>query len=342
MQVKLKLVSILLMMGCFLSFSSGCLYGLYQEPVPTPPPGFIRVDDMISDLFLGQPTFDTTGERMSVAGYLERGSSIVDYLIVLDIVKETVIFRTPEGVWRWLALSPDGEKIVVEQGAPVTDPSPSSMFYVVDLMSDTPSNYSRGFTPVWSPDGQKLAFYYLPSRNEPLDLQIRVRDLANGEEIVVFNVQANYGFISEIAWSPDKTRLAFTMQTTKTDEEGGLKSPVDLYVLDLQTGEWNQMTNGYYVTSPTFSLDGGEILFSGRGVPPKSKSELLSLYVMDMDGNCHRPNVSWLDVDISRVVLSPDGDKIALETRQGVLVADTKDALGSDFWNVGEPCKIQE
>jgi hypothetical protein len=139
---------------CIVIFT-GCRPDFLSEPTPTPPPGFTRVDEIVPDLFLQQPAFDASGERLSVAGYLGPDSPTVDYLVVLDVVKETVIFRTPEGVWRWLSLSPDGEKIAVEQGGYATDPIPLGIIYVVDLMSNTPSSYTHGSSPAWSPDGRQ-------------------------------------------------------------------------------------------------------------------------------------------------------------------------------------------
>jgi Tol biopolymer transport system component len=132
--------------------------------------------------------------------------------------------------------------------------------------------------PVWSPDGERLAW-------------ISVRDL--GLELYVVDADAelsldnatrltNNGAVTRdwfAVWSPDGQYLAYS-----SDEAGD----ENIYVVDAETGERTQLTDHpAQDTHPMYSLDGSQIAFvSERDTAIATGT--LNLYIMDADGGNQR------------------------------------------------------
>jgi TolB protein len=88
--------------------------------------------------------------------------------------------------------------------------------------------------PRWSPDGQSLAHVRLEA-NTPSALEVRRGPaLATSAVLRADDLWSYYP-----AWSPDQTRLAFSVSPAHHDGENW-----DLAVVDVSTGRWTRLTEG--------------------------------------------------------------------------------------------------
>jgi Tol biopolymer transport system component len=149
--------------------------------------------------------------------------------------------------------------------------------------------------------------------------------------MIVYASPSENGFIVDLVWSPDNEKLAFTMAKEITQD---LASRVPkLFTINVDGTALRSITNkAQYVVSPNFSPDGNSILYVDWSTPRAGRF----LQVVDLEGRCHRLRLNLSG--IRRVTLSPGGNKIAIVTINGLLLADTKLALGDDFWTAGTPC----
>lgn len=147
-------------------------------------------------------------------------------------------------------------------------------------------------SPVWSPDGEKLA--YVGFDVERGRTSLRVHDLTSGR---VEEISSRPGINGAPAWSPDGGSLAMTLSYTGNPE---------IHSYDLKTGRLTRLThNGAIDTEPTWSPDGDYIAFtSDRGGKPQ-------VYRMRRDGN-RVERLTFAGESNQRPVYAPDGGHLAM------------------------------
>lgn len=148
-------------------------------------------------------------------------------------------------------------------------------------------------SPVWSPDGKKLAYVSFEQKRSI----IYVQNLADGKRK---QVAAHNGINSAPAWSPDGRKLALTLSRDGNPE---------IYLLDLKKNSLQRLSFHRAIdTEPAWSPDGKNLVFtSDRAGQPQ-------LYRMSVQGG----RVERLTFDGSYnagASFSPDGNSVAFVTR---------------------------
>ena len=164
---------------------------------------------------------------------------------------------------------------------------------------------SNDVTPIWSPDGQFIAFASSRAGNE--DVWI-VRADGTG----LRNLTNDPSGDSHPAWSPDGKRIVFC--STRGDGEND-----DIYVINVDgTGLVRLTDNGlYWDTFPSFSPDGKKILFRRllRIRSPEGTAFNSEIFVMNADGS-DATNVSKDAFFDGWPAWSPDGRYIAFSSNR--------------------------
>jgi TolB protein len=148
-------------------------------------------------------------------------------------------------------------------------------------------------SPVWSPDGQKLAYVSFESRKP----EVRVHEVYSGRRRLVASFP---GSNSAPAWSPDGRTLAVTLTRSGNSQ---------LYVIGAEGGEPRRLTQSSGIdTEPRYSADGRSIYFvSDRGGAPQ-------IYRMGAGGGDAQRVTFTGGYNISPAV-SPDGRWLAYISR---------------------------
>ena len=211
----------------------------------------------------------------------------------------------------WLITSPLWGKIVFYSGR-----DGGSEIYVMSSHGNDQTRLTdyeeSDFFPVWSPNGQQIAFVrILFNRRGDKNQEIYVMD-ADGSNLR--NLTQHPAFDSGPNWSPDGSRIAFA-----SARDGEL----NIYLMDADGGNVKHLKSPDFSTSPMWSPDGKQIVFV-------AVTELgRQIYAMNADGTKRwlvskpRPNAlmylgGW----------SPDGKQIlykasinGLVTNSSVLIA---------------------
>ena len=206
--------------------------------------------------------------------------------------------------------SPDGSQILFYSSRAGSPGNPTLSLFIVDSdgsnlreLSPESSRPIAKYPPVWSPDGQRIAFVVWGDGYEFLVQTIR----ADGADLTELGKT-----VSNPVWSPDGTRLAFIREG---DETRGL------YTMDPDGGNERLLSSfdippTSYYHNPSWSPDGSEILY---GVGFRS-------FVVGVDGS--EPRVigeSATPWGRGRAAWSPDGSRIAFH-----VLSD----LSSDFSDI--------
>ncbi len=104
-------------------------------------------------------------------------------------------------------------------------------------------------SPVWSPNGQQIAFHSKRDGN----LEIYVMDADGSKQHNLTQHPASDGVPS---WSPDGSQIAF-----RSTQNGGKNKDLNIFVMDVDGSNVEQITRVEFATNPQWSPDGKQILF---------------------------------------------------------------------------------
>jgi len=206
------------------------------------------------------------------------------------------------------SLSPDGTRVV--HIGPVVN-SPADGLYITDLASGSTSllpGTTRGdMNPLWSPDGQTIAFTRGPSSGligAPGPYNIVVTNVdGSGFRQVTEGMQANYAQ----AWMPDGKRLLYTVTSRES---------ASLHLMDVQTGEASLLFDANYNGTVVVSPDGKRLAF--EEMLPLDK---YGLFVSDLDGSNRKLLADGDPYIVTIPAWSPDGQWV---------IASVHDPIASD------------
>lgn len=152
-------------------------------------------------------------------------------------------------------------------------------------------------SPVWSPNGQRLAYVSFEAENKPA---IYIMDIATQRRQQMTSFR---GLNGAPAWSPDGQKLAMVLSKDGNPE---------IYVMNVLTRQLDRVTNHFAIDSePSWSADGSSIYFtSDRGGKPQ-------VYLVNL-ATRQQERVTFDGDYNARPRLSPDGTSlVVLNKRPG-------------------------
>jgi Tol biopolymer transport system component/DNA-binding winged helix-turn-helix (wHTH) protein len=209
-----------------------------------------------------------------------------------------------EVVWNAgrLSWSPDGKSLVFSDPASPDDPASSIFLLTLDSLEahrlTTPQSSRGDFNPVFSPDGQTLAFFRLSQEVQ----SIYTVPVSGGEEHRLFsNAPYNWG----LAWAPDGRSIIFA-------DAGWPVNPGWLWRIALRGGKPERLQFGQEGVEP--SIRGNRLVYVRQLANLNIwKRELNSL----LSASRSERFITSTKME-SGPQFSPDGSKIAFEsTRSG-------------------------
>lgn len=162
----------------------------------------------------------------------------------------------------------------------------------------------------WSPDGTMIAFASKSGSNDAIHIK-KVEDGGFDKEI-----KPEMDAVYSPNWSPDGTKILFC---------GVMNGKLDLFTVEVKTGEIVQLTNDFFdEVDPSWSHDGTMIAFASdrRDVPYEYKyndiSDLYDIFTMNSDGTGVR-RISASVYSERSPYWSPDGKNIVfISDRNGI------------------------
>ncbi len=220
-------------------------------------------------------------------------------------------FTTYPGFQDQPSLSSDGMRVAFmwSRADAQGRPAPPHI-YVKQVGSEDPIQFTRGddmeLSPVWSPDGDQIAFVRCPQETQVATrCGVYVAPALGGTERLLTTVDCESdfnpaGFGSMMSWSPDGKTLALLEKA-----KNGLSS---IFLLDVNTLQMRQLTHPVMPvlgdSSPSFSPDGSEVAFVRNG------KEVSDVWVVSVKGGEPTRLSNLNQIFTPGVAWAPDGKSL--------------------------------
>ena len=195
-----------------------------------------------------EPSWSPDGKRIAFGARREGRFNYEIYVMDVDGGNQQRLTDNPDpnghSTDRFPSWSPDGKRIVFtarREGHFENKFAVTYEIYVMDAngvnQQRLTNNRNNEWSPVWSPDGKRIAFW--ADRKGNLDnFEIYVMDADGGNQQ---NLTNNRHSDSSPSWSPDSKRIAF-VSNRDGPVRGGFPTP-DIYVMDADGGNPQNLTN---------------------------------------------------------------------------------------------------
>lgn len=203
--------------------------------------------------------------------------------------------------------SPDGKFIVVAQASNNGKTDIYEYERATGELKAVASHEDWDWLPSYSPDGRFILFnsYRVDGQSD-----IHVFEKSTG---TLRRLTENPGYDAHAQYSLDGERIVFNRQQG-TREDGGYI--FDLIVLDVNTGQENQLTDGKYADGyPAWAPDGRHIVYSSD---IDGQHDKLNLYILSPGGEV-----------VSRITKGDWKDEYAFWTRDGAFIYFNSDRSGA-------------
>ncbi len=249
--------------------------------------------------------------------------------LLVDVHAQTSLYLASDracGDREWGRPSPDGTQLVLTlcdsenfMALPKGE-SPQYSLYLFDIPTGILRTLvSDGVEPVWSPDGNQIAYRGKASG-------LRVVNVVTGELREIYSVnQGNEEFIAWQAWSPDSQKIVFVQEVYQ--QSGSIvvvnagQANTALVLVPPST-DWPVL--------PRWSPDGTKILFLSEAGVSASSQHFFNLWLMNPDG-ADQVQITH-DMEIDQPVWSPGGQWIAFAG----LSAYEKENPSYDLWLINK------
>ncbi len=203
------------------------------------------------------------------------------------------------------AWSPDGKRILFERQANLKpDPADSSnghnQIYVMNADGSVQTNLTNDpngdyYSPVWSPDGKKIAYVSNPAKSNTYNIYVMNIDGTDPKPLTNSDVNVYP------SWSPNGEQIAFLSTQNNV---------ANIYLIDANGTHVVQVTHNSDQNAvrnfPEWSPDGKRILFAG------SENDNTDVFVINADGS-NQIALTQSPEDEAFPHWSPDGSSILFQ-----------------------------